>query len=74
METIIFYKFFMTEHIIVYHESDLSSPIVVDRAEFYGNRLALYREYFIAVVDAFIFTLDGRMILQKRGQNVKTSP
>lgn len=74
MKTIIFYKFFMTEHIIVYHESDFSSPIVVERAEFYNNRLTLYREYFIAVVDAFIFAFDGRMILQKRGPNVKTSP
>lgn len=74
MKTNIFYKFFMTEHIIVYHESDFSSPIVVERAEFYQNRLTLYREYFISTVDAFIFTFDGKMILQKRGPNVKISP
>ena len=74
MNTIIFYKFFMAEHIVVYHESDFSSPIVIERAEFYQNRLTIYREYFISTADAFIFTFDGCMILQKRGPNVKTSP
>ena len=74
MKTIIFYKFFMTEHIVVYHESDFTSPIVVDRVEFYQNRLTLYREYFISTADAFVFTFEGKMILQKRGPHVKTSP
>mgnify|MGYP000656187497 FL=1 len=74
MKTIIFYKFFMTEHIVVYHESDFQSPIIVERADFYEHRLTLYREYFVSTADAFIFTFDGKMILQKRGPNVKTSP
>lgn len=62
------------ETIILYHKSDFTAPIYAERDEVYGNRNTLYDEYYITVVDAFVFHTSWRMFLQKRSMNKKVSP
>lgn len=64
----------MAEQIIIYHESDFTEPIIAPRDEVYSQRGEKYGEYYIAVVDAFVFNSQGEMLLQRRAKHKKTSP
>lgn len=59
----------MPEQIVVFHWDDFETPVHVDRNKLYENRwMKDYKDYFVFVVDAFIFNNDGKLLFQKRGK------
>lgn len=64
----------MTEHIILYHISDLTAPIILARDAVYAERYTKYQDHYIAFVDAWIFSPLGKVILQRRAKHKKVSP
>ena len=73
MKTIIL-QVFMTEHIVVYHESDFTSPIVVDRGRILSKQIDPLSWIFHIYGRCICIYIWRKMILQKRGPHVKTSP
>lgn len=61
------------EQIVVFHEEEIDLPIAMDRKEFRTNR-HLYMDYYVHVIDLFVFNSYGELFVQKRARTKATSP
>jgi isopentenyldiphosphate isomerase len=62
------------EIITLYTQEEPNTPISCGRTEFYDNDLTIYRNYYPAIVDVFLFDKRGQVLLQKRGRTKRRNP
>lgn len=64
----------MSEIIILFHKDDLQKRVLVERDDVYDNRRTSYQDYYIHVIDMFIFNKYGEVLVQKRSKRKKNMP
>lgn len=74
MFLVIWVSVYMTEVIILFHKDDLQKAVLADRDEVYANRRETYQDYYIHVIDMFIFNKYGEVLVQKRSKRKKNMP
>ena len=61
------------ERIVIIHHDAQDTPVIVEREVFYADP-ETYMDYGVAVVDSFIFTSSGDLLLQKRARHKSINP
>lgn len=63
----------MEEKIVIFQEDAVDVPVYIGRKEFHENRQK-YSDYYLYVIDVFIFNSHGELLLQKRSRNKSVNP
>ena len=62
------------EVLTLYKKEGPEAPIPLPRKEYYEGDFTKYKDLYPAIVDIFLFTRHGDLLLQKRGRNKRFNP